>query len=366
MKIIYLTDQMYLHGGVEKMVSQKINYFINYYGYEVFLCTSEQRNKDFIYPIVSKAHHFDLRVNYFRSKSYFHPLNLIKSVKHFVRLKYLINTIKPDIIISANNTPEQYFIPFLGNKIPTVKEFHSSGGTLKFDNSIFGKCKQQLFLLLNRYTTKVVLNPEEKQYYPFDGIEVIPNFIASNTSSPSLKQNTIIAAGRIAPVKQFEHLIEAWAKIVQDFPNWEVQIYGDGDEQLKQQLQNQIVQLQVPRIEFKGATQHLDLVMQRGSIYAMTSASECFPMVLLEAQAAGMAVISYDCPNGPRNIITHNKNGILVADQNIDLFAIELKQLIQNEPKQKKIQLNAQQNSTQFSEDTIMKKWDALFKSINT
>jgi glycosyltransferase involved in cell wall biosynthesis len=221
-------------------------------------------------------------------------------------------------------------------------------------------------LLLNRYTTKVVLNLEEKQYYPFDGIEVIPNFIASNTSSPSLKQNTIIAAGRIAPVKQFEHLIKAWAKIVQDFPNWEVQIYGDGDEQLTQQLQNQIVQLQVPRIELKGATQHLDLVMQRGSIYAMTSASECFPMVLLEAQAAGMAVISYDCPNGPRNIITHNKNGILVADQNIDLFAIELKQLIQNEPKQKKIQLNAQQNSTQFSEDTVMKKWDALFKSINS
>jgi glycosyltransferase involved in cell wall biosynthesis len=104
--------------------------------------------------------------------------------------------------------------------------------------------------------------------------------------------------------------------------------------------------------------------MQEGSIYAMTSATECFPMALLEAQAAGMAIISYDCPNGPRNIITNKVNGLLVENQSIDAFAKELKQLILNPFQQKEIQLKAQESITQFSEGQVMKIWDALFKSI--
>ena len=365
MKILYCTSQFYEHGGIEKILAQKINYWIQTYGYEVILCTSEQRKKDFVYALDPKTRHIDLGINYKRSKSYFHPINVLKSLTHYFRLKRLINEGKPDIVVSVNHTPEQYFIPFLAKQIFTVKEFHSSGFSLQVPKTVFEKIKHQLFLLLNRYHVKVVLNQDEKQYYPFDGIEVIPNFIRPQIIENKVKSNTIIAAGRIAPVKQFDHLIAAWAKIALDVPNWEVNIYGTGDEKLSKQLQNQIHQGQVPRIEFKGATQDLDKRMQEGSIYAMTSATECFPMVLLEAQAAGMAVISYDCPNGPRNIIKHKVNGLLVEDQNIDAFAKELKELILNPSQQKEIQVKAQENISKFSNHKVMKTWDELFKSIS-
>ncbi len=364
MKIIYLTDQMFLHGGVEKMLSKKINHWIQQYQYEVILCTTEHKNNAFVYSLDKNVKHVDLGINYLRKKSYFHPLNLIKSIQHYVKLKRLIKNCKPDVIISVNYTPEQYFLPFLASNIATIKEFHSTGVTIYFGKSILDKCKQYLFKLLNRYTIKVVLNKDEMQYYPFDGIKVIPNFIIPQQSKISCKENIIIAAGRIAPVKQFDHLIKAWSMIASEVPNWELHIYGEGDEVLTQQLQHQIDQQQVPRIELKGATQQLDEKMQEAAIFAMTSATECFPMVLLEAQNAGMAVLSYDCPNGPRNIITHNKNGILVTDQSVNHFADELKRLIQNTPKQKDIQLHAQQNINQFSEETVMKMWDVLFKSL--
>ncbi len=364
MKIVYCTSQFYEHGGIEKMLAQKINYWIEQYQYDVVLCTSEQQNRNCIYPLNPKTKHFDLGINYNRSKSYFHPLNLIKSLQHYVKLKRFINICKPDIIISVNFTPEQYFIPFISNTIPTVKEFHSSGVTLQFGNSILEKCKRQLFKLLNKYTAKVVLNSDEIKYYSFDRITVIPNFIFKKQSVYSQKENIIIAAGRIAPVKQFDHLIEAWSLIVAEVPGWIVQIYGEGDEVITQQLQNKINQLQVPRIELKGATNNLEKKMQSASIYAMTSLTECFPMVLLEAQAAGMAVVSYDCPNGPRNIITHNENGILVEDQSINTFAEELKKLIHDIPKQRELQINAKENIYEFSEDTVMKIWDVLFKSL--
>jgi glycosyltransferase involved in cell wall biosynthesis len=364
MKIMYCTNQMYEHGGIEKILAQKINHWIEQHQYNIILCTSEQQNRNCIYSLNSKTNHVDLGINYNRSKSYFHPNNLIKSLQHYLKLKRFIKICKPDIIISVNFTPEQYFIPFLSNTIPTVKEFHSSGVTIHFGKSILDKCKQFLFKLLNRYTIKVVLNSDEIQYYPFDGIKVIPNFIIPQYSKISHKENFIIAAGRIAPVKQFDHLIEAWSMISDEVPDWKVHIYGEGDEVLTQQLQHQIDQQQVPRIELKGVTQQLDKKMQEASIFAMTSKTECFPMVLLEAQNAGMAVLSYDCPNGPRNIITHNKNGILVTDQNVNHFADELKRLIQNTTKQKEIQLHAHQNINQFSEETVMKMWDVLFKSL--
>ncbi len=364
MKIIYCTSHFCEHGGIEKMLAQKINYWIQTYGYEVILCTSEQRKKGFVYPLDPNTKHVDLGINYKRSKSYFYPINLIKSFQHYFRLKRLIKVCKPDVIVSVNFTPEQYLIPFLAKQIVTVKEFHSSGFSLQVPKTVFEKLKFQLFRILNRYTVKVVLNQDEKQYYHFEGIEVIPNFIVPQVFENKVKANTIIAAGRIAPVKQFDHLIAAWAKIAEDVPNWEVHIYGDGDAHLHQQLQNQINKENIPRIVLKGATSQLEQAMQNASIYAMTSATECFPMVLLEAQAAGMAVISYDCPNGPRNIIKHNENGILVKNQDVNQFSNELKMLINNVKHQKDIQLKSLNTIHEFNENTIMKKWDALFKSI--
>ena len=362
MKILYVTDQIYLHGGIEKMLAQKINYWTAYYGYEVLLCTSEQRNRDFVYGLDTRLKHIDLGINYYRDKSYFHFANLIKSITHFNALRKLIKKEKPDIIISVNYTPEQFILPLIAKQIPKVKEFHSSGVTLIEPKTIFGKLKYQLFLLMGRYEAQVVLNEDEKKYYPFQHLHVIPNFIDLSGKGESVqREKTILAAGRIAAVKQFDHLIKAWSLIALDFPDWQVKIFGDGDEILSAKLNQLIQELKVSNIKMMGPTSHLEQEMQKASIYAMTSASECFPMVLLEAQAAGLPIISYDCPNGPRNIIINNQDGWLTSYNEISIFAEKLGMLIKNEKVRKIMGIVAKQNVAQFSSEIVMKQWNELF-----
>ena len=362
MKILYVTSQMYLHGGIEKILTQKINHWIKHYGYEVLLCTSEQRNHDFVYKVDAKLQHIDLGINYHRKHSYFHPINILKSIVHFKALKELINKEQPDIVISVNYTPEQYFLPFMAKHIPKVKEFHSSGVSMIKPKSIIDKLKNRLFLVLGRYQAQVVLNEDEKKYYTFNSLYVIPNFIEINEISETpAREKTILAAGRIASVKQFDHLIQAWSYIAYDFPDWEVKIFGDGDATLSAKLEQLIEELKVPNIQLMGSTSHLNQEMQKAAVYAMTSATECFPMVLLEAQANKLAIISYDCPNGPRNIITHNLDGWLTAHNEINIFAEKLSILLNNEIKRESMGTSAKKNSIQFSKDKIMKKWNELF-----
>lgn len=361
MKILYVTDQIHLHGGVEKMLSQKINYWISNYGYQVVLCTSEQKKRSFIYPLNHKLKHIDLKINYDRQRSYFHPFNLIKSIVHFFLLRHLIFREKPDIVVSVNNTPEQYFLPFLSKGIPKVKEFHSSGITMVFSNNLIGKLKSKLFNLFSRYQALVVLNEDERKYYPFEDIYTIPNFFVKQKRRSSVLTNkTIVAAGRIAPVKQFDHLIKAWGLIASEFPEWEVKIFGNGDNMLCTQLSKLIEDESIPNVYLMGASDNLTNEMEKSSIFAMTSATECFPMVLLEAQAVGLPVISYDCPNGPRNILTHNINGFLSPHNDIKVFAINLSEFIRDSEKRERMKVKSAENIIQFSSENVMEMWDNL------
>lgn len=365
MKILYLNNQFYLHGGIEKILSDKINYFIQEFHYDVTLCTSEHKDNAYVYPLDEKINHVDLEINYDRSKSYFHPTNLKKSVTHYKRLKQLIKTLQPDVVISVNYTPEQYFLPFIEKHIPKVKEFHSSGVTLKAPIGFVGKLKYQLFKLFGRYDCAVVLNASETAYYPFDNIAVIPNFIQLPLQKePCTKEKIIIAAGRIAAVKQFDHLIKAWHKIALQFPDWKVEIYGDGDEELSKALNNLIVDLQVPNINLMGATRDLKHKMNTASVYAMISATECFPMVLLEAQAAQMAIVSYDCPNGPRHIVEDIVTGVLSPYNDIERFAATLEELLIDDNRRLRLGQQAAEQVKQFSAPEVMHVWNKLFKDL--
>ncbi len=362
MKIMYLTDQLYLHGGIEKMTSQKINHWIADFGYDVILCTSQQESKPFVYALDSKCKHVDLGVDYNRVQSYFHPKNFAKTIVHFRALKNLIKEEKPDVIISVNYTPEQFFLPFIDKKIPKIKEFHSSGANINFSGGIGAKMKQRLFMLLGKYDAQVVLNEDERKYYPFKHLIVIPNFVEElslSLDNPS-REKTIIAAGRIAAVKQFDHIIKAWAIIAKDFPEWNVKIFGGGDHLLSQNLQNYIQENSIPNVKLCGETAHLSAELQQASIYAMTSSTECFPMVLLEALNAGLPIVSYDCPNGPRNIISDGVDGVLTPHNEIAIFAQTLAQLIKDENLRIQMQIAGPKNAKRFSANKVMQQWNTL------
>ncbi len=370
MKIVYYTDQVYLHGGIEKVLAQKLNYFSNFPEFKVYLITTEQKGQPYCYPISKRVTHYDLGVNYSRTKSYFHPVNFKKVPSHLIKIRNKLKEIKPDVLIVCNFAFDFYFIPFISKGIKTIKEYHSSRyyyskelPSRSFLSRLFFKLNR---LIEKRYTHIVVLNKDEKKYYAAKNCVVISNSIkvAINTNK-LVRNNVIIAAGRIALVKQFDHLIKAWSLIANKFPHWEVHIYGEGDKVLSSELQQFIKELKVPNIKLMGATSHLNVKMKEASIYAMTSKTECFPMVLLESLSCGLPIISYNCPFGPKNIITDKKDGILVNHNNIDTFASELAKLIKNIELRKMMEINAKKNVKRFDENIVMQQWIQLFKSID-
>ncbi|WBX70733.1 glycosyltransferase family 4 protein [Tenacibaculum retecalamus] len=368
MKIVYCTDQVYLHGGIEKVLAQKINYFINK-KYEVHLITSEQKGKSFCYEMNKKLHFHDLSINYTRTKSYFSLDNLKQVPKHFKSIKEKLEEIKPDVIVICNYTFDFYFIPLLSKKTKTIREFHASRFYSSKDIVNASFMKKMMNKVNNffekKYSHVVLLNNDEKQYYKSNNLTVIPNAILfnKNTSIRSGKREQIvIAAGRIAPVKQFDHLIDVWEQLYNKHQDWSVHIYGEGNLDLVKELDDTIKQRGIKNIEMKGVTNQLEDKMKEASIYAMTSLTECFPMVLLEALSSGLPVISYNSPHGPKNIISNKEDGVIVKHNDIESFTKQLSELITNEKKREEYSKNAYKNVIKFHEDIIMDKWVTLFK----
>ncbi|SNR76080.1 glycosyltransferase [Lutibacter flavus] len=367
MKIVYSTDQVYLHGGIEKVLAQKLNYLVNVPNFEVHLITTEQKGNPFCYPISDKVFHHDLDVNYNRTKSYFSPVNFKKIPKHIKKLKNKLKEIKPDVLIVCNYAFDFFFIPFISAGIKTIKEFHASRYYYIKELANATILNKLMFRINNKiekkYSHIVLLNDDEKKYYSSNNLEVIPNAICGiKFKSGVERKNIVIAAGRMAKVKQFDHLIKAWGLIANEFLDWKVQIYGEGDDIILNELNNLINDLAIPNIQLMGATDKLEEKMVESSIYALTSATECFPMVLLESLSCGLPVVSYNCPHGPRNIITNGEDGILVNHNEIETVSAEIANLIENSEKRKIMAENAINNVKRFNETHVMEKWINLFK----
>jgi glycosyltransferase involved in cell wall biosynthesis len=100
------------------------------------------------------------------------------------------------------------------------------------------------------------------------------------------------------------------------------------------------------------------------SIMIMTSRTEGFGMVLVEAMASGLPCVAYDCPCGPRAIILNNENGFLVEDGNIDSFIQKLELLMEDEKLRIQMGINAQKSVKKYNLDAIMLQWNTLFEEV--
>lgn len=372
MKIIYYTDQVYLHGGIERVLANKLNYLVNIKDVEVHLITTEQKENTPCYNISEKVIMHDLGINYNREISYFHPLNFRKAPRHFVALKKKIKQINPNVVIVCNYAFDFYFIPYIFPKIPKIKEFHSSRHfeykTRIENKSLLKKAYYKLNdYIESKYHFLVLLTDDEKKYYTSNNTIVIPNALTNLPNKlAKLDTKTVISAGRVAPVKGFEKLIQSWKLVSKKNPEWKLEIYGEGEVDYVDSLQKLIVQLQLEKkITLCGATNKMEDKMLDSSVYAMSSITECFPMVLLEAKTCGLPIVSFDCPNGPRNIIKNNEDGILVENENIEALAEGIINIIKNPIERKKMGAKAQINVQKFTQDNIMKSWLKLFEYKN-
>lgn len=367
MKILYTTDQVYKHGGIEKVLSQKANWLAEVGGDEVYIVTYNQLGKPPVYNFSEKIKFVDLGINYIEGTSYFHPKNLLKVPKHKAALKKIIRELKPDVVVSCSFGPDFYFIPEIEKQIPKVKEFHGSRFFSAAEIQSWRKKiqKKKTDNAEAKYNALVVLNDDEQKYFNNGSVTVIPNPTEKTEISAGISSKKIVAAGRISPVKNFGALVEIFAVVHAQYPDWELHFYGEDYLGTTSTIQNRIKELDLQSgVKFMGVSDNLKKTMQDYSIYAMTSLTECFPMVLLEALSVGMPVISFDVPTGPKHILTADSDSFLVPDKNLDIFAEKLQQLMSDENLRKQMGENGKHNAQRFEISKVMNQWKNLFESL--
>ncbi len=179
----------------------------------------------------------------------------------------------------------------------------------------------------------------------------------------STEGNIVIAAGRLTPQKGFDRLLPAWAQVARAHPDWELRIFGGG--KLRRRLERRIGELGISgSARLMGYTDELPEEMAKAAFYVMSSRFEGFPMVLLEAMRCGLPIVSFDCPNGPRDLITHGSDGFLVPDGDVDALAAAMIDMIELGDARRRFGAAALEKSKEYEMPAISRRWEELLEEI--
>lgn len=181
----------------------------------------------------------------------------------------------------------------------------------------------------------------------------------------SKREKKIITVGRIDDNKNQRMLVEAYAKIAGHYPEWSLELIGDGSG--RKLLEEYVYTLPCKdRISFTGAVDDVARRMSEASIFVLPSKIEGMPNALIEAMVMGIACISTDCPcGGPRDLIaTDETNGILVPVDNVDAMAMALKRLITNDTLRESMGDNARKIIATLHPDMVNKQWKNYIENV--
>ena len=218
---------------------------------------------------------------------------------------------------------------------------------------------------VKRLDALVVLTSQDKEDWGhLLPVYVIPNSYPFYPEVPSTCENKqAIIVGRYNSAKGYNYLIDAWRDVYKKHPDWIINIFGSGEYEDKVRKQINDYGLQ-DVIIMNNPTDHIMEEYLKSSIYVMSSVFEGFAMVLLEAMACGLPCVSFDCPYGPRNIITDCEDGYLVDYLNSKALADKICILIDNLEIRQRMGKKGRENVLRFSRETIMSHWVSLFNSI--
>ena len=361
-KICFIVSNYNDGGGTERVLSQIAN-GLAYKGYNISIVSLGRG---------TKPHYFT------HSEISLYELNAIATRKKS-RIKYLINKfllarkksnkvynalldIKPDIVVAVGIGFYRYIEKArkkLGVKTIAWEHFCLSAYNLPQIN------KSRKLAIKNAEKVVVLsrqdLSAYQKKYPRATNLKCIYNPIAFDVKeSIDINNKVVVAAGRYVYEKGFDMLIEAWAKIADKIPEWELKIFGEGTE--RERLQRQIANLKLKNVKLLGYAEKLDEEYEKASIFCLSSRYEGWGLVLVEAQAKGLPCISFDCKNGPREIIDDGVNGFLVKANDINQFAEKLLCLIQDKELRKSFSSNSQNQLHKFSTEKILDQWVELIE----
>jgi GalNAc-alpha-(1->4)-GalNAc-alpha-(1->3)-diNAcBac-PP-undecaprenol alpha-1,4-N-acetyl-D-galactosaminyltransferase len=357
-------------GGAERVMTTMANHWVAA-GREVTLVTVYGESADF-FTLDERVRRSSLRLGFATSGA---PAAVLSNLRRVRRLRQAILDSSPDAVVSfMSETNVLTLLALRGTGMPVVVSERTDPA-----HQAIGRMWAILRRLLYPIADAVVVqSPEVREwtgrFVPAERVRVIPNPVAPHppASGPAAGEaalgedvgipaagTAVLAMGRLSPEKGFDLLIRAFARVAERHPGWVVVIFGEGEE--RGALEALAAELGVGgRVRLPGRVADPGLYLEQGGVFALPSRYEGFPNALLEAMAAGLAVVAADCPSGPRQIVRDGVDGLLVPPQDPRALAAALEELLTKRELRERLGGEATGVLERFGVGRVMRQWDAL------
>lgn len=376
LKIVYVTPALYMAGGVERVLTLKANYFAEHFGYDITIILTEGKGKPFFYPLSPKINVINLDIHF----EELWTCSFLKKIWVYLKKQRLFKKaltaelmrIRPDITVSLLRR-EINFIHDIKDGSRKIGELHvnranyrnfEANNTNILKNLFARFWMRSLVQKLQRLDHFIVLTEEDAKAWPeLDNISVIPDPLSfvPTVQSP-LTSKRVLAVGRYVYQKGFDLLLQAWAKIEHSCPEWSLAIYGDGDKAPYESFMHQLG-IDATRCHLNGPTSDIQREYVNSSLLAFSSRFEGFGMVLVEAMACGLPVVSFDCPCGPKDIVKDGEDGFLVESGNVDALADKMCKLMNDKTLRVSMSQAGLKNVQRFGIEHVAEQWSRIFES---
>ncbi|MDE5843969.1 MAG: glycosyltransferase family 4 protein [Muribaculaceae bacterium] len=355
MKLAIIITDITGNGGIERTSTLIANTFYSH-GNDVSIVSLFRKNLNLCFPINP-----GIKIIYSSEDSYSFADSILKKIKVlFSTRKKLKN------ILQQNDFDEilcQAFLPsflcatlgYLSN-ITACEHFkyelYGKIGTL-IRNNIYKRCKHV-----------ITLTKKDSIKFFSQGVKnsVIPNMLTFPVyKNIGHREKTIVAAGRLSKQKGFDLLIKAMQPIVRRYPDWHLNIYGAGE--CERDLKELLLKLNLSdNVHLKGFNSKISEVFRVSSFFVLSSRFEGFPMILLEAASQNLPCISFDCPEGPAEILK-NGAGLIVEKENISELSKAILKFIEDPLLRENCAKQALINILEYSPEKIYNKWLSVFSN---
>jgi Glycosyltransferase len=346
-------------GGAERVISVLANAWAEA-GKEITLLTLDDGKKSFyeLAPSI-KMIGIGLMTN---SSGLFQALSM--NIKRLHELRKIITHHQPDIVLSyIDQTNVLTLLATIGLSMPVIVSERIDPAQHKI-GWIWNWLRHITYPWAHRI---VVQTSAASAYFPEimrKSIDIVPNPVVfeRNENRALQTEKVVLGMGRLDSQKGFDLLLQAFAGVTTEFPDWKLIIYGEGSQRnYLEQLRDQLDLREY--VQFRGVTDRPLDVMRDASIFVLSSRYEGFPNVLLDAMACSLPVISFDCPSGPAAIIHHDVDGILVPNGDIDALSHELRRLMKDPGERERLAKKAKDNVKRFSLEKVMQAWEQVMIS---
>lgn len=362
MKILYITNGIDGSGGLERVLSIKASLMAEDSAYEVHILVLNAGQTDTFFPFSDK-----IRVHAIHAAG--NPVQYYRQYK--AGINKVANEVQPDLISVCDDGLKGFWVPALLQwKCPIIYERHASvlidagsGRLSRLKNRVIHRIMQSRVASFDRF---VVLTEGNRREWKGSNVTVIPNPIAGFPErKANLQSSRVIAVGSQSYNKGYDRLLKVWQEVHQIYPDWHLQVYGRKNEALGlEALAKSLGIAQV--VSFNDPVADIQDKYLESSIMVLPSRSEGFGMVLVEAMACGLPCVAFDCPHGPRDIVTDGVDGFLVDDGDIGTFSEKVKLLIRDPQLRQQLGDTATAAAARYAPQYIVRQWTQLFQQLCT